>query len=191
MHLLITLCLVASSLALSVQKDELINDEGWQIWKSTHQKSYSNYGQENVRYSIWKDNFMRIVEHNKSNKKTFLAMNHFGDMTNTEFRATMSGYFYPNNQEKGSTFLESSNMVMPDSVDWRTKGMVTPVKNQEQCGSCWAFSAVSFHINFSIKIYLPSIVNNRYFDNLLKKVYCMSIFVTIRRFSVEFSLFLL
>jgi cathepsin L len=132
------LCLVGVSLSFTIERDA-IKDESWQMWKSSFNREYNDIYEEKVRYTIWQDNLRYINEFNKQGKSVELKMNHFGDMTSTEFKNKMNGYTSPK-KSNGSTFLAPSNVKVPDTVDWRDQGYVTPVKNQGQCGSCWAFS---------------------------------------------------
>ena len=58
-------------------------------------------------------------------------MNQFGDLTVDEYRYFFLGLRSDfSNGTKGSAFLPPSGVTLPDTVDWRTKGYVTPVKNQ-------------------------------------------------------------
>lgn len=164
MHFVIILCLTGVALSYTIEREVgVIKDESWQIWKSAHNKKYSDLNEEKVRYEIWKDNLRRITEFNQKSTNLFLRMNHFGDLTNTEFQRTMNGYLQGPKNSFGSSFLAPSHTDEPDTVDWRKKGYVTPVKNQGQCGSCWAFSTVSFPFSlFSVRACVPKYHYNFY-----------------------------
>ncbi|XP_072924901.1 procathepsin L-like isoform X2 [Hemitrygon akajei] len=123
-------------------------DEAWLNWRSFHKKEY--VGDEgNYRRTVWEKNLKLIELHNleySMGKHSFqMGMNHFGDLTAEEFSELWKQF--RTFEMKNSSGKEPASgapklFKLPQSVDWRTKGYVTKVKDQGHCGSCWAFSAV-------------------------------------------------
>jgi len=143
--LLVLASIVACSSAAAIFDASL--ESSWVEFQKVHNKVYKTVEEATQRRLTWEANLKFINQHNLEHslgQHTFtVAMNKFGDMTNEEFVKQMNGYKMSNSRSSGSHFLMPSNVEIPDSVDWRTQGYVTPIKDQGQCGSCWAFSAVA------------------------------------------------
>jgi cathepsin L len=122
-------------------------DAPWALYKRTYEKQYASNAEEITRRSIWEAHIAIISKHNLEadlGLHTYtLGMNKYGDMTIKEFVKQMNGLDLSLNVSFAGTcdqYVAPANFKRPDTVDWRTKGYVTPIKDQGQCGSCWAFS---------------------------------------------------
>ncbi|KAL4539565.1 hypothetical protein Ndes2437B_g02068 [Nannochloris sp. 'desiccata'] len=126
-------------------------------------RTHANLQDYRHRLSLFQRNTAMISAHNAQNKSFTMAMNKFGDWTREEYLAVMM----PRKHRKSTGTISNSNTKetlvksdgkrskheipylalsdsgkIPTSVDWRGTGADTGVKDQANCGSCWAFGAV-------------------------------------------------
>lgn len=103
--------------------------------------SYGTKDEYEFRFGIYAMKEAEIQRINADSANTFtVGHNQFSTYTDAEYKK-MLGYRGPQTLE--NTHKSFNGTPVSNGVDWRTKGAVNAVKNQGQCGSCWAFSAVA------------------------------------------------
>uniref|UniRef100_A0A7R9ZJB2 Peptidase C1A papain C-terminal domain-containing protein n=1 Tax=Craspedostauros australis TaxID=1486917 RepID=A0A7R9ZJB2_9STRA len=133
-----------------------ITQKSFRSWLNQHGKQYESQEEHERRFAIYQRNGQLAAQHNRAFRAGYTSYSMsldgpFADMTADEFRSShiMEPQDCSATTHKSSGTIDSLKAVRgmiaeewckPTEVDWRNKGIITPIKNQAHCGSCWTFS---------------------------------------------------
>ncbi|XP_058752700.1 ervatamin-B-like [Vicia villosa] len=135
---------------LGPKLDKLPNQDDviqlFQLWKKEHGRVYSDQEEMEKKFETFVLNLKYIVETNAkrdSPHSSLLGLTDFADLSFTDFKETYMTMNSDNMDIVNDHVDELTRSKPPSKLDWRWKGAVTPIKNQDSCGCCWAFSTVA------------------------------------------------
>jgi len=131
-------CLAVATAVPTLSESQRMFDE----FVTKFHKSYASVEEYNLRLQNFRDN-LAVAETLNTQGSSVHGVTKFSDLSAAEFKSLYTGYKAGSVRAAlGNVAVAQPRLGVPNAVDWRTKGVVTPVKNQGQCGSCWAFSTV-------------------------------------------------
>ncbi|KAK9150495.1 hypothetical protein Syun_008804 [Stephania yunnanensis] len=131
-------------------------------WMALHGRKYKDAVEKEKRFNVFKENVKYMEQFNKAGNQPYkLSVNEFADLTNEEFKATRNGYKGLCLEDKlaraTSSFKYENVSAVPSTMDWRKKGVVTPVKDQGQCADEYLMDVFTDIISISVHLSITAL----------------------------------